>query len=173
LSYLNCNTLKCYLANQYTCICIHKTMILQQLNIFINPLLILKEATLYITITQRFLCSPNSFRGSILSPLCPSVQPSVRPGLNLLNLLSEIDVDINYSLRQGLVDQGLSRSLWEVQGHSEHTKKNPISTFLHITIKGIDTRSSETYTEFYRQYIIHNIRYDPRGQPYPQEPEIA
>jgi hypothetical protein len=49
---------------------------------------------------------------------------SVRPSSYLLHLSSEIDVaDIKCSFRQGLVDQGLSRSYWKVQGHSEYKRK--------------------------------------------------
>jgi hypothetical protein len=47
------------------------------------------------------------------------VRLSVCPSSYLLNILSEIDVvDNKYCFRQGLVDQGPSRSYWKVQGHS-------------------------------------------------------
>jgi hypothetical protein len=51
------------------------------------------------------------FQGSILSV-------SVCPSSYFLNLLSEIYfVDTKCSLRQGFVDQVLSRLFWKVQGH--------------------------------------------------------
>jgi hypothetical protein len=40
------------------------------------------------------------------------------------------------------------------------------------TVKDIKMKSSESYTECYRQYI-HDVRYGPWGQPHPQEWEIA
>jgi hypothetical protein len=67
------------------------------------------------------------------------------------------------------VVQGLSMSFWKVQGHSEH---NPVSTFLHIIIKDTDMRSSETYTECYRQYIQY-IWFHPGLNPIPPKREIA
>jgi hypothetical protein len=54
-----------------------------------------------------------------LSLLCSPVRPSSY----LLNLSSVVDVDNKCSFRQGLVDQGISRSYWKVQGHSEHLKE--------------------------------------------------
>jgi hypothetical protein len=69
---------------------------------------------------------PEKFRGIILSLLCPSELP---------NLSSEIDVvDEKCSLRQGLVDQGLSKSFWKVQGHLQHRKEKSnfnISSYNH------------------------------------------
>jgi hypothetical protein len=67
-----------------------------------------------------FLYSLKKIGGDILSPLCPSVHPSSY----LRNLSSEIDVvDNKCSFRQGLVDQGLSRSYWKVEGHSAFKRK--------------------------------------------------
>jgi hypothetical protein len=40
------------------------------------------------------------------------------------------------------------------------------------TVKDIDMRSSESYTECYRQYI-HDVRYEHHINPTPQEWEIA
>jgi hypothetical protein len=87
--------------------------------------------------------------------------------------LSQIGVVVNKcSFRRELVDQGLSRSYWKVHSHSEYISKNKILTFLHITVKDTDMRSSETYTECYRQYV-HYIKYGPLGQLHPQKREIA
>jgi hypothetical protein len=68
------------------------------------------------------ICSPPKITGEhtvtvVSVRLCPSVRA------HLLNLSSEIDVDIKCSFRQGLVDQGLSRPHWKGQGHSEHIKE--------------------------------------------------
>jgi hypothetical protein len=121
-----------------------------------------------------FLCSPKKIRGSILSPLCPSVvslsvRPSVRPNSYLLNLSSEIDVvDNKCSLRLGLVDQGHSRSFWKVQGHSEHKIQKSNFNISLYNVKDTDMKSSETYTELYRQYMQY-ITYGPWGQPHPPE----
>jgi hypothetical protein len=53
------------------------------------------------------------------------------------NLLSEIDVVDNIcSLRQGLVDQGLSKSFWKVQGYSEQR-----SQFQHFFIYEVQISS--------------------------------
>jgi hypothetical protein len=71
---------------------------------------------------RYFFVLPEKFWGSILLLLCLLVCPSSY----FLILLSEIDaVDTcnKCSLRQGLVDQGLSRSFWKVEGHSEHVNE--------------------------------------------------
>jgi hypothetical protein len=70
-----------------------------------------------------FLFSPKKFGGTYCRRC---VLPSVRPSSYFLNLSSEIDVVDTCnksSLIHGLMDQGLSRSFWKVQGHSEHIKE--------------------------------------------------
>jgi hypothetical protein len=77
-----------------------------------------------------FLMLSKKFQWSILSLLCLSVHPSVRANI------SEIDVvDKKCSLRQRLVDQGLSRSFWKVRGHSEHIKESnfKMSSYMKFT----------------------------------------
>jgi hypothetical protein len=66
----------------------------------------------------------------------------------------------------------LDKGLWtEVfKGHTRNLKvteniykKNTILTFLNITIKDTDIRSSETYSELHFEYMQY-IRYGPWGQ---------
>jgi hypothetical protein len=68
-------------------------------------------------------------------------------------------------------DKGLLTKV--TQGHFGNFKvtqsiqyKNAFLTFLQITIKDTDMKSSETYTECYRQYMQY-IRYGPWDQPHP------
>jgi hypothetical protein len=87
-----------------------------------------------------FIFAPRKkYRGSILSLL----SPSLRPSSYLLNFSSEIDVvDKKRSFKLGLVDQGHIGKFMVTQSKE---KKNTILTFLNITVKDIDMRSSETY----------------------------
>jgi hypothetical protein len=61
-----------------------------------------------------------------------SVRLSIHPSSYFLNFVSEIDVVDNMcSLRQGHVDQGISRSFWKVQGYSGHIKESNFNISLH------------------------------------------
>jgi hypothetical protein len=116
-----------------------------------------------ITLKQRFY-APRKHFGGAYCRCC--VRPSVRPSSYLLNHSSEIDVvDFKCSFRLGLVDQGHFEKFRVTQSIYY---KNPILTFLRITVKDTDMKSSETYTGCYRQYVQY-IRYGPWGQPHFQQ----
>jgi hypothetical protein len=91
---------------------------------------------IYFMLCFKFLCSPKNFGGAYTVAIV-SVHPSVPLSSYLLNFLSKINVfDKKCSLKQEFVDQGLSRSFWKVQGHSEHIKESNfnISSYMKFTI---------------------------------------
>jgi hypothetical protein len=103
------------------------------------------------------------------------VRLSFRPSSYPLNLSSEIDVVGNKcSFSQGFVGQGLSRSFWKVQGHSEHIKEKfnfNISSYCHQRYR------YEIFRNIYQvlQAIYAYGPWDQQRQPTPNPPkrEIA
>jgi hypothetical protein len=86
---------------------------------------------------RRSLCFPKNFKGAY-HRRCVRLSELISP-----KPLIRIDVNDNKCFsRQGLVDQGLWRSFWKVQGHSEHIKESNFNI------------SSYLKTIFYQKFTI-------------------
>jgi hypothetical protein len=118
------------------------------------------------------LCSQKNSMGAYYCHCVrPFVFPSVRAHISYY-LSSEINVvDNKCSFRLGVVDQGHSRSLWKVQGHSQHIIQK--SNFNISSYNRQRLYWHEIFRNIYWITVTGNICWistldmAPKGQPHP------
>jgi hypothetical protein len=120
-----------------------------------RPLLMCPR-TIFPSLFRLFLCSPKKNRGR--GAYCGRFQrlfirPHVRAYISLTSRQKLMLLIKNVPLDKGVWIKVSQSHIEKFKVTQNILEKNQMLTFLHRTVQDTDMRSSETYTECYKQYM--------------------